>query len=165
MRAAADGKTAADGLRLLRQIEGDGREFVSSTAIADELHPSPSWRKDLAVTGIEGKCRAGYPVSELIRAPRGLGWDNTTDAFAGAGSLGAALIGYEGFERHGLNIVAAFDIDDAKVGRPPVAGSVAADEVHRPGATDAHPLGDHRRAGRSRAFYRQSDGGLGICAI
>jgi len=108
-------------LRLLRQMEKDGREFVSSTAIADELHlESIQVRKDLAVTGIEGKCRVGYPVSELIRAIEGfLGWDNTTDAFlVGAGSLGAALIGYEGFERHGLNIVAAFDIDDAKVGRP-----------------------------------------------
>ena len=39
-----------------------------------------------------------------------LGYDNTTDAIiVGAGKLGCALLGYEGFAEYGLNIVAAFD--------------------------------------------------------
>ena len=35
----------------------------------------------------------------------------------GAGRLGCALLGYEGFSRYGLNILAAFDIDVSKVGK------------------------------------------------
>lgn len=107
-------------LRLLRQMEEEGREFVSSTAISDDLHlEAIQVRKDLATTGIEGKCRVGYSVTDLIEAIEGfLGWDNTTDAFlVGAGSLGTALMGFEGFGHHGLNIVAAFDVDEAKIGR------------------------------------------------
>ena len=39
-----------------------------------------------------------------------LGYDNTTDAvLIGAGKLGQALLGYSGFEKYGLNILAAFD--------------------------------------------------------
>jgi redox-sensing transcriptional repressor len=36
---------------------------------------------------------------------------------AGTGSLGSALLGYERFRHHGLEIVAAFDIDPEKIGR------------------------------------------------
>ena len=34
----------------------------------------------------------------------------------GAGNLGSALLGYRGFAESGLEIVAAFDVDPAKVG-------------------------------------------------
>ena len=75
-------------------------------------------RKDLAVTGIVGKPKVGYSVPQLIEAIQEfLGWNNTTDAFlVGAGSLGRALLGYTGFRDYGLNIVAAFDVDPAKIG-------------------------------------------------
>ena len=53
-----------------------------------------------------------------------LGYDNTTDAIMiGAGKLGKALMGYKGFQEYGLNILAAFDTDEAKVspaGKHPV---------------------------------------------
>ncbi len=46
-----------------------------------------------------------------------LGWNNVNDAFlVGAGSMGAALMGYRKFEQCGLKIVAAFDGDPAKIG-------------------------------------------------
>jgi len=35
---------------------------------------------------------------------------------AGVGALGSALLGYEGFRQHGLQIVAAFDVDPDIVG-------------------------------------------------
>lgn len=107
-------------LRLMRQLRAAGREYVSSIQIAEELKlEAIQVRKDLAVTGIEGKTKVGFPVPALIEAIESfLGWDNTTDAFlVGAGSLGTALMGYEGFAHHGLNIVAAFDVDRAKIGR------------------------------------------------
>ena len=46
-----------------------------------------------------------------------LRWDNTSEAvLIGVGSLGSALLGYDGFEEYGLRIIAAFDADPAKVG-------------------------------------------------
>ena len=35
----------------------------------------------------------------------------------GAGSLGSALLGYEKFRSHGMEIVGAFDIDRQKIGQ------------------------------------------------
>ena len=75
-------------------------------------------RKDLAVTGIVGKPKVGYNVPALIAAiEEFLGWNNAQDAFVvGVGSLGRALMGYQGFQEYGLRLVAGFDIDPAKVG-------------------------------------------------
>jgi len=106
-------------LLFLQKLLAGGREFVSCTHIAQELDLVPvQVRKDLAVTGIVGKPKIGYSVSELIRAIKGfLGWNNTSDAFlVGVGDLGRALMGYEGFKEYGLNIVAGFDVSPAKIG-------------------------------------------------
>ena len=47
-----------------------------------------------------------------------LGWNRPKEAvLAGAGSLGSALLGYEKFRSHGMEIVAAFDIDPEKIGQ------------------------------------------------
>jgi redox-sensing transcriptional repressor len=93
--------------------------YISGTVIAQELNLEPiQVRKDLAITGIVGKPKKGYPVEELVRAiERYLGWDQQRDAvLVGAGNLGSALMGYQEFRRHGLHIVAAFDTDPQKVG-------------------------------------------------
>ena len=46
-----------------------------------------------------------------------LGWDEIQQAvLIGAGNLGTALAGYQEFQYHGLNICAAFDIDQKKIG-------------------------------------------------
>jgi redox-sensing transcriptional repressor len=46
-----------------------------------------------------------------------LGWDTPRDAvLAGVGNLGTALLGYQEFQRHGLNIIAAFDKNPRKIG-------------------------------------------------
>lgn len=43
-----------------------------------------------------------------------MGYDNTTEAvLIGAGKLGRALLGYSGFAEYGLEIVAAFDTNEA----------------------------------------------------
>ena len=106
-------------LRMLRQLKKDGSSQVSCTHIAGELNlDSTQVRKDLALTGITGKPRVGYDLNALVGAiEKFLGWDRVTDAFlVGAGSLGHALIGYEGFGSFGLNIVAAFDVAEEKIG-------------------------------------------------
>ena len=75
-------------------------------------------RKDLAVTGIVGKPKVGYETALVIEAIESfLGWDNANHAFViGAGSLGTAFLGFERFSEYGLKVLAAFDIDDAKIG-------------------------------------------------
>lgn len=106
-------------LRLLRELRADGHEAVSCTQISESLDlGTVQVRKDLAMTGIVGRPKIGYQIPELINAIETfLGWKNTRDAFlVGAGSLGSALLGYEGFQESGLNIVAAFDADPAKIG-------------------------------------------------
>lgn len=107
-------------LQMLRVLQGEGREYVSGTVLAGTHNLEPVIvRKDLAVTGAVGRARVGFKVSELICAiEQFLGWQNQTKAvLVGAGNLGAALLGYRGFENFGLRIAGAFDSDSAKVGR------------------------------------------------
>ena len=96
-----------------------GESYVSSAVLARELDIDPVVaRKDLAMAGVSGTPRRGYPAKELTEAiNRALGWDNTTDAaLVGVGSLGRALLGYQGFEEQNLRIAAAFDGDPKLVG-------------------------------------------------
>jgi redox-sensing transcriptional repressor len=97
----------------------EGKEFVSATVIAEELQlDSIQVRKDLAMTGIAGTPKKGFPVEDIISAIECyLGWDSTSDAvLVGAGNLGSALLGYREFLLHGLNIIAAFDVNSRKTG-------------------------------------------------
>lgn len=99
-------------LRYLKQMREQGRCCVSCTHIADLLNlTSIQVRKDLALTGIVGRPKVGYDTDALITAVEEfLGWNNTHDAFlVGVGSLGRALLGYDGFKDYGLEIVAGFD--------------------------------------------------------
>ena len=105
-------------LRVLRKMQEQGETYASGTVVAKALQLDPIVvRKDMAMTGVTGRPRLGFPVDELVTAIEAfLGWTNMTDAFlCGVGSLGRALLGYDGFEQHGLSIIAAFDIDPAKV--------------------------------------------------
>ncbi len=105
--------------RLLKGFEQEGRPFVSCTHIGEALGlDSTQVRKDVEITGIVGRPKVGYAVGELVRAIEGfLGWNNVNQAFlVGAGSLGAALLGYTKFQQCGLEIVAAFDTDEKKIG-------------------------------------------------
>ncbi|MDR2258359.1 MAG: redox-sensing transcriptional repressor Rex [Treponema sp.] len=106
-------------LLIIRQLQREGDDYISGTLIAQALNLEPiQVRKDLAITGIIGKPKKGYPVEALIDAiERFLGWDAPRDAvLVGVGNLGAALLGYQEFQRHGLNIVAAFDNAPEKTG-------------------------------------------------
>jgi len=107
-------------LHIIRQSKNEGNEYISGTVIALELHLEPiQVRKDLAITGIAGKPKKGYPVLELFAAiEHFLGWDEMQQAvLIGAGNLGTALTGYPEFKYHGLNICAAFDQDPSKIGK------------------------------------------------
>ncbi len=97
----------------------EGKETVSTTDFAAALTLKPvQVRKDLAFAGAEGKPRIGYQTEELLKTlHRFVGWNNLSEAvLVGAGALGTAILGYKGFDRFGLKIKAAFDIDESKCG-------------------------------------------------
>jgi redox-sensing transcriptional repressor len=107
-------------LRLLRQMKENGDQYASGAVVAKELGLDPIVvRKDLAITGAVGRPRLGFHMDEIITAiEEFLGWSNTSDAFlVGVGNLGTALLGYQGFEQHGMRIVAAFDSSPALIGQ------------------------------------------------
>lgn len=106
-------------LNVLESFQNQGMDTVSATDIAAELDLKPiQIRKDMAFTGIVGKPKVGYDTEALINAIRSfIGWQDITPAvLIGAGSLGTALLGYEGFLKRNLRIIAAFDSDPSKHG-------------------------------------------------
>ena len=107
-------------LRLIKMLQEEGEDAVSTTYLAEMLDLQPIIvRKDLSVTGIVGRPRIGYDVTELIAAIESyLGWDQMRDAvLVGVGHLGTALLGYRGFTDYRLRVLAAFDTDPEKVGQ------------------------------------------------
>lgn len=106
-------------LTYLKNMPEDAPIHISATALANALGMGEvQVRKDLALVSDGGRPKIGYLRESLIDdIEQFLGYDNTTDAvLVGAGKLGRALLGYEGFEEYGLNILAAFDADEAKIG-------------------------------------------------
>ncbi len=98
-----------------------GETSVSASALAANLKLNDVLvRKDLSlISTSKGKPKSGFNVQELIcNIEDCLGYNNTMDAvLVGVGSLGKALLGSSEFQKYGLNIIAAFDIDEDIVGR------------------------------------------------
>ena len=106
-------------LRELEHLVREGHETTSSTQLGGKLgFTDAQVRKDLAYFGHFGYPGIGYRCDELIGAVRRiLGTDQKWSvALVGTGNLGRALMGYGGFQQRGFHIVAAFDVDPAKVG-------------------------------------------------
>jgi len=106
-------------LRVLKRM-AETTEFASATKVAEELNlESIVVRKDLELANIQGRPGVGYPIRDLIGGIETLlGWNNISDAIlVGAGSLGTAILGYQGFSNYGLNVVCAFDDDSSKAGK------------------------------------------------
>ena len=107
-------------LRELQRLIRDGHETTSSTQLGRVLgFTDAQVRKDLAYFGQFGYPGIGYRCSELITAIKGILGTNQpwSLAIVGLGNLGRALMGYRGFQDQGFRIVAAFDVDPAKVGK------------------------------------------------
>jgi redox-sensing transcriptional repressor len=107
-------------LNYLRALpESEGNNYISSGAIAKALRLGEVLvRKDLAYTSCVGRPKVGYDRKELIAAiEEFLCINNKKNAIiVGAGGLGKALLGYNGFIHYGIEIVAAFDNDENKIG-------------------------------------------------
>jgi len=98
--------------RCLQRISAIGQETVSSTTLAKAAGVSPSQlRRDLGYFGQFGTRGLGYPVESLIATLReALGREKLQPVIlVGAGNLGSALLRYQGFQKEGFEVVAAFD--------------------------------------------------------
>ncbi|MBQ7903894.1 MAG: redox-sensing transcriptional repressor Rex [Oscillospiraceae bacterium] len=101
-------------LSLLQEKEKEGVEYISATTIASLLDLNHvQVRKDLSCASSAGRPKVGYETKVLIRdLQEFLDYNNTKVAvIVGAGDLGKALLGYNGFRSYGLNVVAGFDTD------------------------------------------------------
>lgn len=108
-------------LRHLETLLRTERKTISSRQLGDALNLTDAQvRKDLAYFGQFGNPGVGYSIQVLVpRLRRILGTDRLWNVLlVGMGNLGAALAAYRGFEKKGFRLVAVFDADAGKVGKP-----------------------------------------------
>lgn len=106
-------------LQCVRALRTAGLLTASSAQIAKSTGINAAQlRKDLSYFGEFGRPGLGYDLAELEdQLSHIMGLDHERDVLlVGAGNLGRALSSYTGFARRGFRIVAAFDVDDARVG-------------------------------------------------
>lgn len=121
-------------LQHLKEMYAAGKTEVSAPYLANVFgFTEIQVRKDLAsVSSIQGKPKVGFKITTLIvDIENVLGYSNKNKAvLVGAGSLGHALLGFTGFSEYGIEIVAAFDANEDKIGTT-VAGRpvLAMDEL------------------------------------
>lgn len=98
--------------RCLRRLVDNEIETVSSSTLAIAAGVNPAQlRRDLGHLGTFGTRGLGYPISELSDAIREvLGREHLQPVIlVGVGSLGAALLRYDGFQKEGFEVISAFD--------------------------------------------------------
>ena len=105
--------------RLLNLLE-DEKEYIFSHELAEILQiTAVQVRRDLMLLGYSSVYRKGYPIRKLIEVI-GTRLDSVKGqnvAIIGMGNLGTALTHYLYGFRPKLNIAAAFDIDEKKIGK------------------------------------------------
>ncbi|MEW6042536.1 MAG: redox-sensing transcriptional repressor Rex [Elusimicrobiota bacterium] len=100
--------------QVLCRLKEIGLSRVVSNNLADAAEVSAlQVRKDFSLYEIPGNKRGGYQVDVLIeKLDNILGKNEVQKAILiGAGKIGKALMEYKGFEKEGIKIFAAFDID------------------------------------------------------
>lgn len=103
---------------LLKHLQTLGFKKVFSDNISDTLEISSSLvRKDFGNFGITGNRKGGYDIDSILsKIDEILGKDEIQKVVViGSGRIGEALMKYQGFIKEGIQIVAAFDSDQAKV--------------------------------------------------
>ncbi len=101
-------------LRCLQRLVDHRVATISSGHLAKAAGVSPAQlRKDIAHFGQWGTRGLGYPVEKLAAVLRdALGREKLQPVvLVGAGNLGSALLRYQGFQREGFEVIAAFDTD------------------------------------------------------
>jgi len=102
---------------VLYRLQSMGFVGVFSNNLADATGvTSLQVRKDFSMCKIMGNKKGGYKVDDLLESlDKILGKNEIQKVIlAGLGKIGTALLNYKGFEKEGIKIVAAFDIDPSK---------------------------------------------------
>ena len=106
--------------RYLRELIREGTLRISSGELAARMHVTASQiRQDLNCFGGFGQQGYGYNVQYLytkISELLGVG-EGFSAVIVGAGNLGRALIRNSMFEKRGVDVIAAFDVDPQQIGR------------------------------------------------
>lgn len=105
--------------RYLKEIEKRGEDRVSSFKMSEDMGLNASQiRRDLNCFGGFGQQGYGYSVEKLKKEiAHILGLDKRYNVIVvGAGRIGQALMGYDGFEKEAFHMQAIFDNDGGKVG-------------------------------------------------
>lgn len=107
-------------LKKLKEMREQGVSNVTSQMVASQLgYSEEQVKKDFAaVSASSGTPGKGRDLENLIDSLEGfLGYrDSTTAVIIGVGRLGEAILDYPGFRDMGLDIIAAFDSDEEKIG-------------------------------------------------
>jgi redox-sensing transcriptional repressor len=102
------------------KLQQEGEKYVSAAAVAQSLNLNPVLvRKDLSgVSSVEGKPRAGFEITTLIKdLSEYLGYNKVDEAIlVGVGSLGRLILTNSEFSSMGLEITVGFDKDPDLVG-------------------------------------------------
>lgn len=106
--------------RVLLGYHQGGNDYIFSHELAALLHiTAVQVRRDLMLIGYSSVMKKGYDIKELISTigeiidyEKGL-----NVAVIGLGHFGKAISGYFRGKRSKLNIVAAFDVDEALIGK------------------------------------------------
>ena len=107
-------------LDFLIELKQNDCVTISSKRLGELTKINPAEiRRDLAHFGTFGKKGVGYNTDDLIlRIKHILGSDESHKiAVVGAGNLGSAIVGYDGFAVHGFSVSAIFDNDTTKIGK------------------------------------------------
>jgi len=106
-------------LRALLQMNQENRQVTNSQELGERLGISAAQiRKDLSQFGEFGKQGTGYNIEFLAKQLREILKGNRVweVAIVGAGDIGRALAGYNGFSERGFHIQMIFDNKPEKIG-------------------------------------------------
>src|SRR3989339_224055 len=101
----------------LHRFKSLGFFKIFSSYLADAVGvTSAQVRQDFSLFNIMGNKRGGYVIEQLIEKLNDILGKNEVQqvVLVGAGNLGSALLKYKNFEKEGIKVEAAFDIDPAK---------------------------------------------------
>ena len=104
-----------DYLEFIKSLPLESHTSISATVIAKSLRLGEvQVKKDLSAVSGAGRPKIGYETKSLIKSlEKALGREKSTNAvLVGAGRLGKALLEYDEFEKYGIRIVAAFDLNE-----------------------------------------------------
>ncbi|MFH1777214.1 MAG: redox-sensing transcriptional repressor Rex [Candidatus Omnitrophota bacterium] len=107
-------------LRNLKKLKAQDIDIISSDKLTQLLNVAPTqFRKDLSCFGGFGKRGVGYNVERLIEEIENILGVNKEwkIIIVGAGRLGSALLGYDGFSKFNIKIAYAFDVSEKKAGK------------------------------------------------